>query len=212
MLKIKIGIVDDHAILRSGIRGFLEAEADFEIVGEAASGREAIDMVRKHELDVLLMDISMPVQTGVEALAMIRAKAPDIGVIILSSYPEEHYAVALIRQGASGYLNKQCEPSEITLAIRRVANGQRYLSPTVAELLAQQLNKPDAGEPHQQLSDRELQVFTRLAKGETVGDIAIGLSLSAKTVSTYRTRVMEKMALSSNSDLTYYALKAKLID
>lgn len=212
MLKIKIGIVDDHAILRSGIRGFLEAEADFEIVGEAASGREAIDMVRKHELDVLLMDISMPVQTGVEALAMIRAKAPDIGVIILSSYPEEHYAVALIRQGASGYLNKQCEPSEITLAIRRVANGQRYLSPTVAELLAQQLNKPDAGEPHQQLSDRELQVFTRLAKGETVGDIAIGLSLSAKTVSTYRTRVMEKMSLSSNSDLTYYALKAKLID
>jgi two-component system, NarL family, invasion response regulator UvrY len=212
MLKIKIGLVDDHAILRSGLQGFLEEESDLTVVAQAASGREAIDIVREHPLDVLVMDISMPGQSGVDALAMIRAKAPDLGILILSGYPEEHYAVSLIRQGASGYLNKQCEPSEIVTAIRRIANGHRYITPQVAELLAQQLNRPDAGLPHEQLSEREFQVFLRLAKGETVGQIAEALSLSVKTVSTYRTRVMEKMALSSNSDLTYYALKSKLID
>jgi two-component system, NarL family, invasion response regulator UvrY len=212
MLKIKIGLVDDHAILRSGLQGFLEEESDLTVVAQAASGREAIDIVREHPLDVLVMDISMPGQSGVDALAMIRAKAPDVGILILSGYPEEHYAVSLIRQGASGYLNKQCEPAEIVTAIRRIANGHRYITPQVAELLAQQLNRPDAGLPHEQLSEREFQVFLRLAKGETVGQIAEALSLSVKTVSTYRTRVMEKMALSSNSDLTYYALKSKLID
>lgn len=212
MLKIKIGLVDDHAILRSGLRAFLEEEADFLVTAEASSGREAIDMVRQHELDVMLMDISMPGQTGIEALAMIRAKAPDVAIIILSSYPEEHYAVHLIRQGASGYLNKQCEPAEIVDAIRRVAGGNRYITPAVAELLAQQLNRPDADQPHERLSEREFQVFTRLAKGETVSDIGAALSLSVKTISTYRTRIMEKMALQSNSDLTYYALKSKLID
>jgi len=212
MIKIKIGIVDDHAIVRSGLRQFFEEEGDLEVVGEAASGRDAIDLVRKEEMDVLLMDLSMPGQTGIDALAMIRAKAPDLAILILSGYPEEHYALNLIRQGASGYLNKQCEPAEIVNAIRTVAQGRRYITPQVAELLAQQLNKPEAGEPHEQLSEREFQVFLRLAKGETVGAIADALSLSVKTVSTYRTRIMEKMMLSSNSDLTYYALKNKLID
>ena len=212
MLKIKIGLVDDHAILRKGIRAFLEEDSEFEVVAEGGSGRDAIQMVRKHNLDVLLMDISMPDQSGLEALAMIRAKAPDVGIVILSSYPEEQYAVSLIRQGASGYLNKQCEPENIIAAIRRVASGHRYISPEVAELLAQQLNRPDAGAPHERLSDRELQVFNRLANGDKEGEIGDALSLSVKTVSTYRTRIMEKMGLSSNSDLTYYALKAKLID
>ena len=211
-LKIKIGLVDDHAILRKGIRAFLEEDAELQVVAEGACGRDAIDMVRLHDLDVLLMDISMPGQSGLEALAMIRAKAPDVGIVILSSYPEQQYAVNLIRQGASGYLNKQCEPDEIIVAIRRVASGHRYLSPEVAELLAQQLNRPDAGAPHERLSDRELQVFMRLAKGENVTDIGESLSLSVKTVSTYRTRIMEKMDMASNSDLTYYALKQNLID
>jgi two-component system, NarL family, invasion response regulator UvrY len=163
-------------------------------------------------LDVLLMDISMPGQSGIDALAMIRAKAPDVGIIILSGYPEEHYAVNLIRQGASSYLNKQCEPTEIIAAIRKVANGHRYISAQVAELLAQQLNRDDDGAPHERLSEREFQVFIRLAKGETVGDIANDLSLSVKTVSTYRTRIMEKLTLNSNSDLTYYAMKNGLLD
>jgi DNA-binding NarL/FixJ family response regulator len=143
---------------------------------------------------------------------MIRAKAPDVGILILSGYPEEHYAVNLIRQGASGYLNKECDPGEIVNAIRVISLGKRYITPGVAELLAQQLNRPHDVAAHEQLSEREFQVFLKLAKGETAGDIAKALSLSVKTVSTYRTRVMEKMSLASNSDLTYYALKNKLID
>jgi two-component system, NarL family, invasion response regulator UvrY len=212
MIKIKIGIVDDHGIVRTGLKQFFEEESDLEVVGEAASGRAAIDLVRTTEIDVLLMDISMPGQSGIDAMAMIRAKAPDLAIIILSGYPEEHYAVSLIRQGASGYLNKQGDPSEIVKAIRTVAQGRRFITPAVADLLAQQLNRPDGVLPHEQLSEREFQVFLRLAKGDTVGDIAVALSLSVKTVSTYRTRIMEKMVLSSNSDLTYYALKGKLID
>lgn len=212
MIKIRIGIVDDHSIVRSGLRQFFEDESDLQVVGEAASGGEAIDLVRKTEMDVLLMDLSMPGQTGIDALAMIRAKAPDVAILILSGYPEEHYALNLIRQGASGYLSKQCEPSEIVAAIRTVAQGRRHITPAVAELLAQQLTHPDEGLPHEQLSEREFQVFLRLAKGETVGDIAEGLSISVKTVSTYRTRIMEKMGLTSNSSLTYYALKNKVID
>ena len=186
---IRIGIVDDHAIVRSGLKQFFSEHVDLRVVGEAASGREAIDLVRTTEMDVLVMDLSMPGQSGIDALAMIRAKAPDVGILILSGYPEEHYAMNLIRQGASG-----------------------YITPTVAELLAQQLNRKNDALPHEQLSEREFQVFLKLAKGQTAGDIADSLSLSVKTVSTYRTRLMEKMSLSSNSDLTYYALKNKLID
>ena len=132
--------------------------------------------------------------------------------MILSGYPEEHYAINLIRQGASGYLNKECDPIEIVEAIRTISLGRRYLTPTVAELLAQQLNRKEDVPPHEQLSEREFQVFLKLARGETAGNIADQLSLSVKTVSTYRTRLMEKMGLTANSDLTYYALKNGLID
>ncbi len=209
---IRIGIVDDHAIVRSGLKQFFSDEVDLRVVGEAASGREAIDLVRTTEMDVLLLDLSMPGQSGIDALTMIRAKAPDVGVLVLSGYPEEHYAMTLIRQGASGYLNKECDPEEIVKAIRTIALGRRYITPGVAELLAQQLNRKDVMAPHEQLSEREFQVFLKLAQGETTGAIATMLSLSVKTVSTYRTRLMEKMGLASNSDLTYYALKHKLID
>ena len=209
---IKVGIVDDHAIVRAGLRQFFSEQVDLRVVGEAASGREAIDLVRQQELDVLVMDLSMPEQSGMDALGMIRAKAPDLGVLILSGYPEEHYATNLIRQGASGFLNKECEPDEIVTAIRTIATGKRYISASVADLLAQQLGKSGDGLPHEQLSQREFQVFLKLAKGVTASDIADELSLSVKTVSTYRTRLMEKMNLSTNSDLTYYALKNRLID
>ncbi len=211
---INIGIVDDHAIVRTGLKQFFSEQVDLRVVGEAASGREAIDLVRSTpELDVLVLDLSMPGQSGIDALGMIRAKAPDVGILILSGYPEEHYAVNLIRQGADGYLNKECDPMEIVSAIRTIAVGRRYISPAVAELLVHQLNHKDGGgPPHENLSEREFQVFLKLAKGETAGDIATALSLSVKTVSTYRTRLMEKMSLASNSDLTYYALKNKLID
>lgn len=209
---IRIGIVNDHAIVRSSLRDFFSAQVDLRVAGEAASGREAIDLVRATELDVLVMDLSMPGQSGIDAIVMIRAKAPDLGILILSAYPEEQYAVNLIRQGASGYLNKQCEPMEIVNAVRTIALGRRYISPSVAELLASQLDRKEGGAPHQQLSEREFQVFLKLAKGETASTVAEDLSLSVKTVSTYRTRLMEKMNLASNSDLTYYALKNKLID
>jgi DNA-binding NarL/FixJ family response regulator len=209
---VKVAIVDDHAIVRAGLRQFLSEMVDLRVVGEAASGREAIDLVRNTEIDVLIMDLSMPGQSGIDALAMIRAKAPDVGILILSGYPEEQYAVNLIRQGASGYLNKECEPMEIVNAIRTISLGRRYISPSVAELIAQQLNRKEGSAAHDLLSEREFQVFLKLAKGETAGEIANALSLSVKTVSTYRTRLMEKMGLASNSDLTYYALKNKLID
>jgi DNA-binding NarL/FixJ family response regulator len=209
---IKIGIVDDHAIVRAGLRQFFSQQVEFRVVGEAASGREAIELARTTEMDVLVMDLSMPGQSGLDALSMIRAKAPDVGILILSAYPEEHYAVSLIRQGASGYLNKECDPAEIANAVRTIALGRRYITPAVAELVARHLDRKDVAAPHELLSEREFQVFLRLAKGETAGKIADNLSLSIKTVSTYRTRLMEKMNLSSNSDLTYYALKNKLID
>lgn len=209
---IRVGIVDDHAIVRSGLRQYLAEHVDLRVVGEASNGREAIDLVRQQAIDVLIMDLSMPGQSGLDVLAMLRAKAPDMGILILSGYPEEHYAINLIRQGASGYLNKECDPQEIVEAVRTIALGRRYLTPAVANLLAQQLNRKDDAPAHEQLSEREFQVFLKLAKGETAGEIANSLSLSVKTVSTYRTRLMEKMALSSNSDLTYYALKNKLID
>ena len=212
---INIGIVDDHAIVRSGLEQFLSEQVDLRVVGEAGDGREAIDLVRTTpKMDVLVMDLGMPGQSGMDALGMIRAKAPGVGILILSGYPEEQYALHLLRQGASGYLNKGCDPIEIVNAIRTISLGRRYLSPAVAELLAQQLDPKDGGggAPHEQLSEREFQVFLKLAKGEIPGDIARELSLSVKTVSTYRTRLMEKLKLDSNSDLTYYAMKHKLID
>ena len=209
---IKSGIGEGHAIVLSGLRQIFSDHVDLRVAGEASNGREAIDLVRNTEIDVLVMDLSMPGQSGLDALAMLRAKAPDMGILILSGYPEEHYAMNLIRQGASGYLNKECEPTEIVEAIRTIALGRRYITPVVAELLAQQLHRKDSALAHEQLSEREFQVFLKLAKGATAGEIAEILSLSVKTVSTYRTRLMEKMALSSNSDLTYYALKNGLID
>lgn len=207
---IRIAIVDDHAIVREGLRRFFADEVDLRVVGDAANGREALELLRTTEVDVMLLDLSMPDQGGVDALRAIKARAPDLPVLILSGFAAQHYATALLRQGAAGYLNKDCDPEEIARAIRTVALGRRYITPAVAELLAEQLDAPDKA-PHEQLSERELQVFLRLAAGETVGHIADQMSLSVKTVSTYRSRVLEKMGLASNSDLTYYALKNGLI-
>ncbi len=208
---IRVAIVDDHAVVRAGLRQFFSDQSDLAVVAEAASGREALEIVRHGDVDVVLLDISMPDQSGVDALAAIRARAPALPVLILSGFPEAHYATTLLRQGASGYLNKDCDPEEILKAIRTVFRGRKYITSGVAERLAETLGPAGDKLPHEQLSERELQVFLRLAQGETIGHAALGLSLSIKTVSTYRTRVMEKLALQSNSDLTYYALKNGLI-
>jgi len=211
-MPVRIVIVDDHAIVRAGLRQYLAEQVDLQVVGEAASGREALELLRAGGIDVMIMDVSMPGQNGVEALAAVKARAPELPVLILSSYPEAHYATPLMKQGASGYLNKECEPAEIVSAVRTLARGRRYITAAVAELLADQIGGGKSDAPlHEQLSEREFQVFLRLAQGETIGAIAESLSLSVKTVSTYRTRVMEKMQLASNSDLTYYALKTGLI-
>jgi two-component system invasion response regulator UvrY len=207
---IKIGIVDDHSIVRSGLRQFLSEEVDLRVTGEARNGREALELVRGGEIDVLLLDISMPDQGGVDALAAIKARYPQLPVLILSGFPETQYATTLLRQGASGYLNKDCDPNDIATAIRTVALGRRYITPAVAEMLAHGLNDDDRPR-HELLAEREFQVFLRLAQGQTVGQTAKSMFLSVKTVSTYRTRVLEKLKLQTNSDLTYYALKNGLI-
>ena len=208
---IRIAIVDDHAMVRAGLRQYFAEQPDFCVVAEAADGRQALDIVRQGEVDVIVLDIAMPGQNGVDALAAIRARAPTLPVLILSGHAEVHYATTLLRLGASGYLNKDCDPEEIVLAVRTVARGRKYITADTAERLAEGLTLGDDRPLHEQLSERELQVFLRLARGETIGHVATSLSLSVKTVSTYRSRVMEKMLLASNSDLTYYALKNGLI-
>ena len=208
---IRIAIVDDHAIVRAGLRQFFADQPDFAVVAEAANGRDALDIVRAGEIDVMVLDISMPEQNGVDTLAAIKLRAPELPVLILSGFPEAHYATTLLRQGASGYLNKDCDPEEIVKAIRTVFRGRKYISAGLAERLAEGLVAGGDKPLHEQLSERELQVFLRLAQGQTIGHLADDLSLSVKTVSTYRSRVMDKMGLESNSDLTYYALKNGLI-
>lgn len=208
---IRIGIVDDHAIVRSGLRQYLSDHVDLRVTGEAANGIEALELARQGEVDVLVMDLSMPDQSGVDALQAIKSRFPDLAILILSGFPETHYATTLLRQGASGYLNKECDPEEIATAIRTVARGRRYITAAVAEMLADGAAGLGEKLPHETLSERELQVFLRLAKGETIGHMAESMFLSVKTVSTYRTRVLEKLKLQTNSELTYYALKNGLI-
>ena len=208
---IRIAIVDDHALLRAGLSQFLAEHVDLRVVAQCGNAREALEVVRQELADVMLLDISMPGMNGIDALHAIKARAPALPVLMLSSFPEEHYATSVLRHGAAGYLAKDCEPDDIVKAIRTAALGRRYISPGVAERLAAGLMQGGEKAPHELLSERELQVFLRLAHGETVGEVAQTMSLSVKTVSTYRSRVMEKMALGSNSDLTYYALKNGLI-
>ncbi len=209
---IRIGIVDDHTIVRTGLRQYLSEHVDLRVTGEASNGHEALELARQGEIDVLLLDLSMPDQSGVDALAAIKARFPDLAVLILSGFPETHYATTMLRHGASGYLNKECDPEEIVTAIRTVARGRRYITAAVAERLADGIGAGPSDQPlHDTLSERELQVFLRLAKGETVGHIAESMFLSVKTVSTYRTRVLEKLKLQSNSELTYYAMKNGLM-
>jgi len=208
---IRVGIADDHAVVRTGLKQYLADHVDLRVTGEAANGEQAMELVRQGEVDVLLLDISMPDQSGVDALKGIKARCPDVAVLILSGFPEAHYATNLLRLGASGYLNKECEPEEIVLAIRTVSMGRKYISQAVAMLLAEGVAGGLERPPHELLSDRELQVFLRLAKGETIGHMAETMHLSVKTVSTYRTRVLDKLKLSSNSELTYYAMTNGLI-
>jgi two-component system, NarL family, invasion response regulator UvrY len=209
---IKVCIVDDHRIVRRGILEFLAEQIDLRVVGEGTNAKDALELVRHAEPDVILLDVSMPGQTGVEILGHLLGRRPSLAVVFLSTYPEEHYALAVLKKGAKGYLNKDCDPEDIPRAIRTVARGRRYISPRVGDLLAQRMTRTIDNElPHEDLSERERQVFLRLAQGQTVSQVAQALALSSKSVSTYRTRTLEKLNMTSNSDLTYYAMKVGLI-
>lgn len=208
---LRIAIVDDHQIVRAGFREMLADELGFAFPFEAASGEEALQGLRQHEVDVLLLDLSLPGQSGVDVLRAARQRYDKLRILVLSGFPEERYALAMIRNGADGYLCKDCSREDLISAIHAVAQGRRYLSPRTAELLAEELTGGGAGAPHKKLSDRELQVFLRLARGESVSDIAAVLNLSVKTVSTYRSRLLEKLQVSSNAELATYALRHGLI-
>ena len=207
----KILLVDDHNIVRQGLRNLIELESDLEVAGEAASGVEALKLVRSNTYDVVVLDISMPDKNGVDTLHDLKHTAPNLPVLILSGYAEEQYALNLIRSGCKGYLSKDADSDEIIKAIRTIANGKRYISAELAELMSNELSHPSDKLLHETLSDREFQVFFKLAGGLSPTEIANELHISIKTVSTYRTRILEKMSLKTNADLTYYAIKNELV-
>jgi len=204
---VRIAIVDDHEIVRRGFREMLAGQTGFEVVLETASGEELLETIRQERCDMVLLDISLPGESGVDILRAIRQRFEGIGVLILSGFPEDRYALPMIRHGADGYLCKDCEAEELIAAIRSVSRGQRYISAKTAELLASEVAGDKDEEPHHLLSERELQVFLRLAEGWSVSAIADALHLSTKTISTYRSRLMEKMGLCSNAELAAYAVR-----
>jgi two-component system, NarL family, invasion response regulator UvrY len=207
----KILLVDDHNIVRQGLRNLIALESDLEVAGEASSGVEALKLVRNNNYDVVVLDISMPDKNGVDTLHDLKHISPDLPVLILSGYAEEQYALNLIRSGCKGYLSKDADSEEIIKAIRTIAGGKRYISAELAELMSNELSHPSEKLLHETLSDREFQVFFKLAGGLSPTEIANELNISIKTVSTYRTRILEKMSLKTNADLTYYAIKNELV-
>jgi DNA-binding NarL/FixJ family response regulator len=209
---IRILIADDHAIVRRGLRQILEESLEMKVVAEAANGADALHWIRANDCDVALLDISMPGRSGIEVLKQLREEKPKLPVLILSIYPEDQYAVRLIKAGAAGYLTKESAPTEVVEAVRRVASGKKYISLTVAEMLADEIGAPDEKLPHQTLSDREYQVFLLFASAKTATEIAAVLALSVKTVSTHRHRILEKMRLRNNAELMHYAIEKHLVE
>jgi DNA-binding NarL/FixJ family response regulator len=209
---IRILIADDHQIVRAGLKQFIAGEIDMQVAAEAATGAEALAAAARGGIDVVLLDISLPDQSGVDVLKRLKRVHPDVPVLILSGYSEQQYALNLLRGGAAGYLNKEAADAELVGAIRTVAQGRRYVSPTLAQQLAADLSGGGEKPLHAQLSEREFQIFRRLAGGASVSQIAADLHLSVKTISTYRTRILEKMGMKANADLTYYAIKNGLIE
>jgi DNA-binding NarL/FixJ family response regulator len=209
---IRVLIADDHAIVRQGLRQILSDTDDMEVTGEAGNGVEAVQLARQHEWDVMLMDVSMPDRNGIDALKMVRKEFPRLPVLILSMYPEDQYAIRALKAGAAGYLTKQSAPEQLVTAIRQVASGKKYVSAALALELAEAITD-DTGRPaHEKLSDREYQTLCMIASGRTLTQIGEELNLSVKTVSVYRARLLEKMRLANNAELTHYALKHGLVD
>lgn len=209
---IKILIADDHAIVRQGLRNILMDTPDMDLAGEATNGNEALTKILEDEWDVVLLDMSMPGKTGMEVLKQIRREQKNLPVLILSMHPENQYAIRALKAGASGYITKGCPPEQIITAIRQVSKGGKYITPSLAEKLARALDPGISDIPHEQLSDREYQVFEMLSSGKKISDIANRLSLSAKTVSAHRANILKKMNMENNAELMYYAIETGLID
>jgi DNA-binding NarL/FixJ family response regulator len=207
----RVLIADDHAVVRAGLRQFLDEDRSIREIGEAATGSEALDQLRARPWDIVILDIHMPERSGLDILKQVRASYPQTKVLVMSGLPERQYALSVLKAGASGYLAKDSAPEELLKAIRSVLQGRRYVSATLAEMLVSDLDREGDQPPHAQLSEREFQIFCKLAAGRAVSEIAGELCLSVKTVSTYRSRVLEKMKFSTNADLTTYALRNGII-
>ncbi len=209
---IRILIADDHAIVREGLKQIVADSPDMVVAGEAADGPQVLELVRKDDWDVVVLDIAMPGRGGVDILKQLKNERPRLPVLILSMYPEEQYAVRCLRAGASGYLTKESAPDELVTAVQKVVSGGKYVSSLLAERLAFELEIDTEKPLHEALSDREYQVMCMMASGKTLTEIADNLSLSVKTISTYRSRILEKMDMKSNTELMHYAIKHGLVE
>jgi DNA-binding NarL/FixJ family response regulator len=209
---IRILIVDDHAILRAGLKEILSQMPDPVVADEAGNDQEAMEKIHQHEYDLVLLDIALPGRSGIEVLKDLKSERPALPVLILSMYPEEQYAMRALTGGASGYLTKQSAPDELITAIRKVLRGAKYVSASMAESLVSYLDVSAEKIPHQALSDREYQVMCMIASGKTVKQIADELCLSVKTISTHRERILRKMKLKNNAEITRYAIKHGLVE
>lgn len=208
---IKVILCDDHAMVRRGIRDTISEATDIQVVGEAGSYPELRDLMRKVECDVLVLDLNMPGRGGLEVLGTLKEEGATVKTLVVSMYPEDQYAIRCLRAGARGYLNKAGEPAELVAAIRTVMQGRKYVTPDVAQMLVDTLNAPESEELHASLSERELQTLQKIASGKKLSDIAEELMLSPKTVSVYRARVLEKLHLANNAELTVYAIRNGIV-
>jgi len=209
---IKVLITDDHPVVRQGIRQILTEFSDIELVDEAGQGSELLEKVMKNEYDVVLLDISMPGKSGLELLKDLKVLRPKLAVLILSVHPEVQYAIRSLKSGASGYLPKSTLPDELIKAIRKAAAGKKYITSSLAEIIATDFDQPDDKPVYQRLSDREFEVLCQLASGKSIKEIGEELSLSAKTISTYRERILEKLSLKTTADIIRFAIQEGLVD
>jgi len=208
---IEVILCDDHALIRRGIRDTLTEQSDMEVVGEAGDYGELRALMRQQTGDVLVLDINMPGRSGLDVLHALKEEGSPIKVLVVSMYPEDQYALRALRAGAYGYVNKGGDPAQIVAAVRMVSQGRKYITPEMAQMLVENLTAPVAEAAHDKLSDRELQTLTMIASGKKLSDIAEELTLSPKTVSVYRARVLEKLGLANNSELTVYAIRNGLV-
>jgi len=208
---IKVILCDDHAVVRRGVRDTLMEATDIKVIGEADGYASLRALIRQQRPDVLLLDVDLPGRSGLEILVSLQDDSPPIGTVMVSMYPEDQYALRCLKAGAMGYLNKGGDPADLLTAVRTVAQGRKFITPQIAELLANHLSAPEAAELHDSLSERELQTLRKIASGKKLSQIAEELMISPKTVSVYRARVLEKLGLSNNAELTVYAIRNQLV-